>query len=415
MAESPDTAPSAVPETETSTPETPMPATPDKATTPPTRVQTLPEAKEVTKARAHDLRAMVGKYVQRHLPAPPQKPVLHDEPPRLVGDHAHWLPLLRTVPWVLGLLFVLSFVWDFNGITITLFGTSVLLEGLLLRLSVSGLIGYLTNWLAITMLFNPQERRPIFGQGLIPAQRERVIYRLAKAITEELINEEIIKQKIEESGVIPRYREMALSVTRGVLEDPDFRSDLKGLTSNYVDTVLASEEVRQRMVEFLANKIERQAGEGLGGMALKAYRFLNEDDFQRRLDKAIQELPQSLDVVLDQMDALLDTIPEKIEARSQDIETWATRVVLGFVEKMDVYGMLISNMKKYDEGQLETMLKRSSNEQLNYIKYVGGILGFLGGFVIWKPLAAIAVFGTLGVLLYALDNLLYNRFKKKKG
>lgn len=382
---------------------------------PVTPVQTLPEAKEVTKARARDLRTMVGKYVQRHLPAMQSKPVLADEPPRLVGEHARWLPILQMVPWILGLLFGLSFLWDFNGITITLFGTPVLLEGLLLRLSVSGLIGYLTNWLAITMLFNPQERRPIFGQGLIPAQRERVIYRLAKAITEELINEEIIKQKIEESGVIPRYREMALSVTRGVLEDEEFRADLKGLTGNYVDTVLSSEEVRTRIVEFLANKIEKQAGQGLGGMALKAYRYINEDDFQRRLDEAVRELPKSLDLVLDQMDALLDTIPEKIEARSEDIENWATRVVLGFVEKMDVYGMLISNMKKYDEGQLETMLKRSSNEQLNYIKYLGGILGFLGGFVIWKPLAALAVFGVVGLILYALDSFLYARFKKKQG
>lgn len=381
--------------------------------TPVTPVQTIPEAKEVTKARARDLRTMVSKYVQRHLPAAPTKPVLADEPPRFIGDHARWLPILQMVPWILGLLFGLSFLWDFNGVTITLFGTPVILEGLLLRLSVSGLIGYLTNWLAITMLFNPQERRPIFGQGLIPAQRERVIYRLAKAITEELINEEIIKQKIEESGVIPRYREMALSVTRGVLEDPDFRSDLKALTGNYVDTVLSSEEVRTKIVEFLARKIEQQAGQGLGGMALKAYRYINEDDFQRRLDEAVQELPKSLDLVLDQMDALLDTIPEKIEARSQDIETWATRVVLGFVEKMDVYGMLISNMKKYDEGQLETMLKRSSNEQLNYIKYLGGILGFLGGFVIWKPLAALAVFGVVGVILYALDSFLYTQFKKK--
>ena len=106
--------------------------------------------------------------------------------------------------------------------------------------------------------------------------------------------------------MIPRYREMALSVTRGVIEDPDFREDLKLLTADYLDQVVSSEDVRKRIVEFTIEKIEREVGEGLGGLALKVYRFLNEEDFQRRLDQAIRELPTSLDRVLDEMDELLE-------------------------------------------------------------------------------------------------------------
>ena len=61
-----------------------------------------------------------------------------------------------------------------------------------------------------------------------------MIYRLATAVSEELINEEIIKQKIEENQIIPKYRELAMSVARGVLEDPEFRNDLKRLTGGTV-------------------------------------------------------------------------------------------------------------------------------------------------------------------------------------
>ena len=81
---------------------------------------------------------------------------------------------------------------------------SVALDGLLRMLSVSGLIGFLTNWLAVAMLFQPRQRRPIFGQGLIPAQRELVIARLAQAISERLINAQLIHQQIETSGLITR-------------------------------------------------------------------------------------------------------------------------------------------------------------------------------------------------------------------
>ncbi|ARA92713.1 hypothetical protein AWN76_005735 [Rhodothermaceae bacterium RA] len=324
-----------------------------------------------------------------------------------MGAHAKVLPYLRLVPLVLLLLFGISFVWDFPGVSLTLFGYTLPLEGLLLVVSVSGLIGFLTNWLAITMLFNPRERRPIFGQGLIPAQRDRVIFRLARAVSEELINEEIIKQKIEESGVIPRYREMALGVTRSVIEDPDFRRDLKRLVAEYLREMLGSEAMRQKLTRFAVQKIEAYAGEGASGLALRVYRFLNEADFQRRVEKAVDELPHSVDTALDELDALLDQIPEKIEARSEEIETWATRVVLGFVENLDVYGMVASNMQQYDEGKLEQLIKNTTNEQLNYIKYLGGVLGFFGGLVIWQPAVALALFGTVGLLLYGLDVLLY--------
>lgn len=382
--------------------------------TTPARVVSLPEARELTRERVRDLRALLAKYVRRHLPATTPEPLRTQEPPRAVGAHARLLPFLQTTPWFLSALFALSFLWDFNGLTLRLFGYSAEMTGLLRILSVSGLIGFLTNWLAITMLFNPRKKRPIFGQGLIPAQRERVIYRLAQAVSKELINEEIIKQKIEESRVIPRYREIALSVSRGVLEDPDFRKDLKALVADYVEQVLGSEDARKKITDLIVTKLEEHAGHGFGGLALKTYRFLNEADFQRRIDTVVRELPSSLDTALNEIDHLLDKIPEKLEARSEEIEQWATKVILGFVENLDVYGMIETNMNRYDEQQLENLLKNTSNEQLNYIKYLGGILGLFGGIVIWRPALALMLFGTVGVILVIFDELLYRKISRER-
>lgn len=332
-----------------------------------------------------------------------------------MGAQARLLPFLQLIPWLLGLLFAFSFAWDFPDVQVAALGFSLGLEGLLRIISVSGLIGFFTNWLAITMLFNPRERRPIFGQGLIPAQRERVVFRLAKAVSEELINEQIIKQKIEESGIIAKYRDVSLAVTRGVVEDPDFRQELKDLTAGYVETVLSSEEVRKKMAEFLGEKLEEFAGRGFTGFALRAYRFLNEPDFQRRIETAIRELPANLDAALDELDALLDRVPEKIEARSEEIEHWVTRLVLGFVENLDVYDIIVSNVERYDERKLEALIKNTSNEQLNYIKYLGGVLGCVGGLVIWRPFLALGLFAVVGGLLFAVDEALYRRKTRLRG
>jgi hypothetical protein len=314
---------------------------------------------------------------------------------------------MRAIPWLLGAAFAASFLWDFPGWEATLLGRTLALEGLLRILAVSGLIGFLTNWLAITMLFQPREKRPIVPQGLIPAQRERVIYRLAQAISQELINERIIKEKIEASGAIRRYREQAVGVLKAVVEDPDFRADLKGLTADYVRGVLGSDDMREKLAAVAVEKIEVQAGQGLGGLALRAYRALNEEDFRRRVDQAIREIPNALDPVLDKLDDALDRVPAIVEGRSRDIEAMATKTVLGFVERMDVYQMIIENARQFDEAQLENLLKKTSNEQLNYIKYLGGILGVVGGFVIWEPVWALAVLAAFGLALWAADEALY--------
>ena len=360
------------------------------------------EAHEVATASARDLRALLGKYIRRHLPEAPPGSETKPEPPG-VPTGAKALPYLRVIPWALGFLFAFSFLWDLDGITLTVFGYPLVLEGLLRIVSVSGLIGFITNWLAITMLFHPRKRRPIFGQGLIPSQRERVIVRLAQAVSEELINEEIIKQKIEDSQIIPKYREMALSVMHGVIDDPEFRAELKKLTADYINTVLGSEEVRKKIVDFVVQKLEEYTEKSLSGLAIKAYRFINEDDFKRRIEEVVKQLPKSMDLVFDEMDRLLDRLPEKITERSEEIEQWASKMVLGFVENLNVYDMIISNMRQYDELKLETLIKTSSNEQLNYIKYLGGVLGFFGGLVIWNPPLALTVFGVLGLTLYGLD------------
>lgn len=364
----------------------------------------ISSAREATKDRMRDVGRLVVDYGKQHWPeqavtAAPQS----WEPPRLVGRIGTVLPYMRVIPWLLGALFAVSFFWDFPEMTISLFGNVISIDGLLRIVSVSGLIGFFTNWLAITMLFQPREKRAIIPQGLIPAQRERVIYRLAEAVSQELINEDIIKEKIHESGVIGRYRDLALNTVRGVVEDTGFREDLKKLTADYAKDVLGSETLRKQLAEVAVQKVEEQAGQGFGGMALRMYRTFAEDDFQRRVDEAVAELPNALVPMLDKLDDALDQIPPRIEARGDDMEAWATKAILSFVENLDVRTMIVDNARNYDEAHLERILKTTSNEQLTYIKYLGGVLGLFGGLVIWQPILSLATFTVLCLGLWGID------------
>ena len=330
-----------------------------------------------------------------------------DPPSRQVDGYARWLPVLRVLPWLLGALFAVSFVWDFPGVTVTVVGYTVPLENLLRFTSVSGLVGFGTNWLAITMLFRPREPRPLVGQGLVPAQRERVAYRLAQAVSDELINKRIIKEKIRESGLVTQYRDRLVAAAGDVMTDEAVRSEIKALLRKILRDILSTPSVQERIVALTAQQVEAHAGDGLSGLALRAYRFFGEEDFHARLHETVRRLPTSIDPLVEEVDPLLDRLPTELERRSEKVEELLTGIILRLVDTLDVETMIYDNVRAYDERQLEMLLRRTTNKQLNYIKYLGAALGIVGGFIIWAPAVALVAFTTLGLAVYAVDEILY--------
>ncbi len=357
--------------------------------------------------------AFLKKYGERHWPTTGTATTLERSPPP-PGTSIPALFYLQLATYVLPVIFALSFFWDFPGVTVQWWGYAVSLEGVLRILSVSGLIGFLTNWVAVTMLFQPRERRPLLGQGLIPAQREQVVARLAEAISQRLINEELIHQQIEQSGLIPRARHQMLHFIHETIDDREFRTDLKRMITGYVDQVLADPSIHAQISRIVLQQIQQQT-KGVSGVVLRFLQQFRAEELESTIETAIRSLPEAMDELLDRWHPFWDTLPDKLEARAHDIEQWVSQAVLHFVRQLDVQGLLITNMTKYDEAQLESLLKHTSNEQFNYIKYLGGVLGVLGGLVIWQPLPALLLFSALGALIWALDEALMRHRAKRKS
>ncbi|MBQ7725071.1 MAG: DUF445 family protein [Lachnospiraceae bacterium] len=63
---------------------------------------------------------------------------------------------------------------------------------------VAGIIGYVTNALAIKMLFRPYEALYIgrfhvpFTPGIIPSQRKRIAASIGQVVSEQFLNSEIL-------------------------------------------------------------------------------------------------------------------------------------------------------------------------------------------------------------------------------
>ena len=388
-----------------------------------------------------NLKEVVSDYIGRHWPGSDTSKTALQSHRRRAPKHGFGLYLIRLIPWGLLVLFILSFIWDFTGLGLLLdhdgiyllsqgeqisilsrysglgippFSRTLDLEGLIVTVSAAGLIGFFTNWLAITMLFHPRKRRPLLGQGIIPASRERVADLIALAISKDLISEEVILERIHLSGVVPKYREMALQVTEGLLSDEKFQREIKALASRFLTEKLESPELKEKITSVVMEMIDSAAKKGVAGMAVKVYQMLNREGLQRQIQEAIDELPVTVDLIVDELAVAFQTLPEKVAERADDIELWLTKAIVSFVGTLDIYEMVSKNLREYDERRFENLIKRTSNDQLIYIKYLGGALGAIGGLVIFDQWLALPLLAVVLGSVIALDYLVLWIMKRRQ-
>jgi uncharacterized membrane protein YheB (UPF0754 family) len=97
---------------------------------------------------------------------------------------------------------------------------------------LGGVIGYITNDLAIRMLFRPRKAVYIgrfhvpFTPGLIPSQQGRIAQSIGGVISKELLNEETLRQTLLSESTVGMLRKKARTALRVLSKDERTVSDL---------------------------------------------------------------------------------------------------------------------------------------------------------------------------------------------
>lgn len=314
--------------------------------------------------------------------------------------------ILVLFPYLMLLGFIISFFWDINGFTLHLYGWALPMDHLLRIISVSGLIGFLTNWLAITMLFKPLERHPVLGQGLIPAQKKLIAYRLSAAVSRDLINPGLIRQKMEETGLITTYQHNSIYFIENLVNDEEFRKEFKDLVVGSVRKRLEDPQTIRELSQKVATGLEEQLKDSkIDWLALKTYSLIKGKDVRQLVIDLLHDMPILLDREWPNIDDFLLKIPVEMAGHKEHIEEILSELVYALVESFDVHAIIKENIMKLDEHRLEMLIKGTTNEQLRYIQYLGAILGAIGGLVIWSPVPAIIMLGSLSLLIWGIDKL----------
>ncbi len=204
-------------------------------------------------------------------------------------------------------------------------------------------IGYITNWLAIKMLFRPFEPKYIFGikvpftPGLIPKRRKEIAEAIAKTVEEHILPQEKLMKLFEDS----KYKERLHKRIELVIDD---------------------------LIESIVSDIRKTIKEGisLGKINIKGTIVLTAVD--KLLDKAIDNLKEKLKKKL-------------IEKASDKIEKHIEEELPIMIGQLKIREMVIETFMEIDIETLEKIVIGFSEDQLKHITYTGAILGFFIGVV----------------------------------
>lgn len=326
-----------------------------------------------------------------------------------------FLLFLKILPWTTLIVFLITIFYDpFSKweVSFPWRDEPLSLKGILRMLAVTGLVGFGTNYIAIKMLFHPRNKRPILGQGLIPASKVRIAYRLGESISKEIINPDLIVKQVKETGLVKKYVDSFNLSLKETVQLPEFQKDLLELIEYYVNSILRSKEFRENIKSFIQG-IDFENLKGIEAGLLKIYRFIGGD---QEIAKRIEEIILSIEYKIDPHEKIiqeyLHKLPELIDNNKDTIEDILLKIVVFLIERINIKKVIVSNLLEFDELRLEKLILYSTSDQLDYIQYLGCLLGILGGLFIWIPYESFFIFILLGSFIFIFDEILYRMIQK---
>lgn len=180
---------------------------------------------------------------------------------------------------------------------------------------VSAFIGWITNWIAIKMLFHPKQPRRFLGitiQGIFPKRQKHIAQKLGSIVANDLL----------------QVHEITANITQ--------EENLKSLTP-FIETHIDG---------FLKTKLK----EKLPIVSM----FVG--------DNMLQKIKEGL---MEEIEVLL---PQLITQYADQLE-----------EKLDIQSMVAEKITNFSSDKLETMLVSILQKEFRFIELIGAVLGFMIG------------------------------------
>ena len=287
---------------------------------------------------------------------------------------------------------------------------------------IGGVIGYITNDIAIKMLFHPRKAIYIgkwklpFTPGLIPKERERVAKSVGKTIGSRLLDEETLQNVFTSDEMTEKIRK---GLTDFIESNRNNEKTVEEILSDTISPEAADKlitDIRDDVSELIHSKLTSfEFGEGISKSVI--YRIkekidtftfgvlsnIIDDSFINNIAKSIGEsinkviAENSKDIINNTIDKETDRIKqykvcdiiEKYDGKIPvlinlilSIYKKAVRDNLKhFLQEINIAKIVEDKISAFDVIELENIILELMKKELNAIVYLGALLGFIMGWL----------------------------------
>lgn len=285
-----------------------------------------------------------------------------------------------------------------------------------------GIIGYLTNWLAIKMMFRPHQPKYLFGleipftPGLIPKERGRIAEAVSNSISENLMNKEVLEKNLLSEDMLTKIgMEYDTFVARQKVNGETLRAFLSHFISSQALEKIQSDaggelasQIHSRLADSnLGNMFAHAAVEhaiskmenSLLGVAFNAEQFLIllQEPAEHLLSKHINQIISNnseeivANLIGQESDKLLDTpVYDLLRGHDEQLNQLRTFLLDGYrqvisihlpkiLATIDISRIIRDRINELDIEEGERIILEVMDKELRAIVWLGALLGCVIG------------------------------------
>ena len=218
---------------------------------------------------------------------------------------------------------------------------------------VGSAIGYLTNLLAIKMLFRPLEEKRILGikipftPGLIPKERRRIAKSIGEAVGDHLLTSEKITRIVSSKETREKLENF---IKEKIDELKKSNSSLKELLES-MDYKFPKEAISEKIYSLLIDKLNQEKTKGSIGS------FLKEDIYPKYKDQLVNKISRDGKGIIQTM------------KRSEAIESFMANDINNKLKQLKNTDIILSDI--VDDGtieKIEKIVEENQEEIMNGIR-----------------------------------------------
>lgn len=287
--------------------------------------------------------------------------------------------------------------------------------------AVGAVIGYITNDIAIRMLFRPHEAKYFMGfhipftPGIIPKEKSRIAASIGKAVSENLMNREVLEKSLLSDEMLAK---MGSAIDEFVTTQSNNDETIDQFASHYLtsDDISAMRgNVTEGIIKMITGKLQdSQLGNNIAHMAIEhavektrnsvaglfgADKFVASvaQPIERLLAKHINEILQNNSeqmvegLVNDQSDQLMGmTMRQLVTGHNDQIAQIkngifnAYRVIITehlprILQDIDISTIIEQRINEMDMKEAEAIILDVMKKELRAIVWLGALLGSIMG------------------------------------